>query len=503
MICGMNQLNPHICYQAMKAHDSRFDGRFFVGVTSTGIYCRPICKVRLPLQKNCTFHISAAAAEVLGFRPCLKCRPELAPGFAATEASQKLAHAAAKMLETAADQNLSIADVALRIGVSERHLRRIFQLAFGVSPVHYAQTQRLLLAKRLLTDTALPVNRVALASGFSSVRRMNALFAGRYKFSPTRLRPEQHTRATNPQRLAEDALVFVLSYRPPYDFSTLLEFLQRRALSGVESVSAVRYTRTLRVQCAAGNSILGWLSVRQAPGKSALELSISPVFTPLLPRILAQVKRVFDLDAEPNLISDVLGDLALSRPGLRLPGAFDAFELSVRAILGQQVTVKAARTLANRFVSAFGTQIPGALNCPDAAICAVFPTPDYIAGLSQREISELGIISGRANAIRALAVEFSSGSMRSGLEFASIAPNEMIATLRAIPGIGPWSANYIVMRALSWPDAWPPGDVAVQNAMALPNNLTGQRSAQMIAEKWRPWRSYAVLHLWNQLEPTQ
>lgn len=516
----MSQLIPDICYQAMKAHDSRFDGRFFVGVTSTGIYCRPICKVRLPLQKNCTFHISAAAAEVLGFRPCLKCRPELAPGFAATEASQKLAHSAAKMLESIAEQSLSIADLAAKIGVSERHLRRIFRLAFGVSPVHYAQTQRLLLAKRLMTDTVLPVNQVALASGFSSVRRMNALFTDRYKFSPTRLRPERNIRAMNrqgksekprPQAYAQacpqscqhsdNALSFVLSYRLPYDFSYLLDFLQRRALSGVESVNAGRYTRTLRVRSAGGKSILGWLSVRQAPGKSALALSISPVFIPLLPRILTMVKRVFDLDAEPNLIADVLGDLVGERIGLRLPGAFDAFELSVRAILGQQVTVKAARTLANRFVTAFGTPMPSALSCPDAAICAVFPTPERVAGLSQTEISELGIISSRANAIRALAAEFASGALIHDTELNALAPNEMIAKLSAIPGIGPWSANYIVMRALSWPDAWPPGDVAVQNAMGLANNLAGHRSAETTSQKWRPWRSYAVLHIWSQLEP--
>jgi len=508
----MNQLDPHICYQAMKAHDARFDGRFFVGVISTGIYCRPICKVRLPLQKNCTFHRSAAAAEVLGFRPCLKCRPELAPGFAASEASQKLAHFAAKILETAADQSLSIAGVAARIGVSERHLRRIFKLAFGVSPINYAQTQRLLLAKRLLTDTRLPVNQVALVSGFKSVRRMNALFACRYKFSPVRLRPERIAKRSNSEKRSEqqllphseNALVFVLSYRPPYDFSLLIDFLQRRALTGVESVICGRYTRTLCVQGAAGKSILGWLSVRQLPGKSALELTLAPVFTARLPWILAQVKRVFDLDAEPELISEVLGDLASQRPGLRLPGAFDAFELSVRAILGQQVTVKAARTLSNRFIAAFGTPIPPSFGCPDAAICAVFPAPQRIAELTQPEISRLGIIISRANAIRALAAEFASGSLATiSSDLTSIAPSEMFAKLRTIQGIGVWSANYIVMRSLSWPDAWLSGDVAVQNAMRLPNNALGQRSAEAIAEQWRPWRSYAVLHLWNQLEATQ
>jgi AraC family transcriptional regulator, regulatory protein of adaptative response / DNA-3-methyladenine glycosylase II len=356
------ELNSAACYQAMKAHDARFDGRFFVGVTSTKIYCRPICRVRVPLLKNCTFHPSAAAAEVAGFRPCLKCRPELAPGFAATEASAKLARAASRMIEDGVANELDLALLAKKVGVTDRHLRRIFSDEFGVSPVQFAQTQRLLLAKRLMTDTTMSVTDVAFASGFSSVRRMNTLFAERYGFAPTRLRKEVDgevaSRVNNPK-----FFTFFLTYRPPYDWLGMLAFLEKRAIPNVESVTNHEYRRILRIRRDGRDGpdrvgdIVCWIRVRHVAKKSALEVTLSPAFASVLPQVLATVKRVFDLHADPLEISDALGKRATVNKGLRLPGAFDGFELAVRAVLGQQVTVKAARTLATRFVATHGEAI--------------------------------------------------------------------------------------------------------------------------------------------------
>ncbi len=496
-------LNSSACYQAMKAHDTRFDGRFFVGVTSTKIYCRPICRVRIPLLKNCTFHPSAAAAEVAGFRPCLKCRPELAPGFAATEASAKLARAAAQMIEDGVANELDLVTLAQKIGVTDRHLRRIFADEFGVSPVQFAQTQRLLLAKRLLTDTTMSVTDVAFASGFSSVRRMNTLFAERYGFAPTRLRKAQDSDdATTITSAANNAkfFTFFLTYRPPYDWAGILAFLTKRAIPNVEAVTVDEYRRILRIRRDDHPDIVCWIRVRHAARKHALEVTLSPAFAKVLPQVLATIKRVFDLHADPVEISDAIGALAKSNKGLRLPGAFDGFELAVRAVLGQQVTVKAARTLAIRFVNAFGEPIAFDDTPPFDDLNHAFPTPAKVATLTQDDIASLGIVSARANAIIAIAQKVAAAEL-------DLSPNaiidDTITSLQTIKGIGRWTAHYIAMRALSWPDAFPPQDVAILNALELPNTKTGQRSADTIADKWQPWRSYAVLHLWNSLEKTQ
>jgi len=482
-------LTPDACYQAMKSHDLRFDGHFFVGVSSTRIYCRPICRVRLPRQQNCSYYPSAAAAEAAGYRPCLRCRPELAPGFAATEASAKLARTAARMIEDGVADDVDLAFVAQRIGVTDRHLRRIFADEFGVSPVQYAQTHRLLLAKRLLTDTPLPVAEIAFASGFSSVRRMNALFAERYGFSPTRLRQEGRSTAS----ADTDALTFLLPYRPPYDFARLLAFLEMRAIPGVETVSAGVYRRILRVGDAANGAASGWLEVSHVPKRHALQLRFAAALAGATQAVLSRTRQVFDVAADPLEIGAALGPLAAGAEGLRLPGAFDPFELALRAILGQQVTVKAARTLATRFVEAFGERV----TTPFDDLTRVFPAPSRVAELRRDDIGRLGIVGQRAGAMIALAQAVRSGALELGN---GAEPALTIETLCAIRGVGPWTAHYIAMRALAWPDAWPPKDVAVQNAMGLANTTTGQRRAAALAEAWRPWRSYAVLHLWRTLD---
>lgn len=490
---------PEICYQAMKAHDARFDGRFFVGVASTKIYCRPICRVKLPLFKNCSFHASAAAAESAGFRPCLKCRPELAPGFAMSEASTTLARTAARMIENSVagvgkiDDDVSA--IAARIGVTDRHLRRIFQSEFGVSPVQYMQTQRLLLAKRLLTDTKLAVADVAFASGFSSVRRMNALFAERYGFAPTRLRKE-----TGNESQSASFFTFNLAYRPPFDWDWMLSFFEKRAIPGVEAVREGVYRRVLRIAREDEVPITSWLQIKHAAARHSLEVMLAPAFAPVIASVLAHVKRVFDLHCDPTEISLALGKCAKNSPGLRLPGAFDGFELAVRAVLGQQVTVKAARTLATRFVATHGEMIAFDHTTPFNDLSFAFPSAAKVATLTQDDIAKLGIVSARANAIIAIAQKIARGEL-------DLSPNASLektsAALQSIKGIGPWTAQYIAMRALSWPDAFPPQDVAILNALNLPNTAQGQREADAMAEAWRPWRSYAVMHLWKSLETPQ
>ena len=501
-----SHLTPHACYQAMKSHDTRFDGRFFVGVSSTHIYCRPICRVRLPMQKNCGFYPSAAAAEAAGFRPCLKCRPELAPGFAATEASAKLARAAARMIE---DGMANVVDsrrlthltrVAERVGVTDRHLRRIFADEFGVSPVQYAQTHRLLLAKRLLTDTKLTVADVAFASGFASVRRMNALFAERYRFSPMRLRKDGKAGKDGKDGTAgregepasqSDSLTFVLPYRPPYDWERMLAFFEMRAVPGVETIADGIYRRVVRVD--RPTAMAGWLEVSHLRERNALQLRFTATLAQATQSVLSRTKQVFDVAADPQEITAVLGELAAGATGLRLPGAFDGFELALRAILGQQVTVKAARTLATRFVDAFGE----AIAMPFADLTRTFPTPARVAQLTRDDIGRLGIVGQRAEAMIAIAKALEDEKLTLN---GSAEPAQTIAALCAIKGIGPWTAHYIAMRALAWPDAWPPQDVALLNAMNLPNTAKGQRAADVIALAWQPWRSYAVLHTWRKLE---
>ena len=478
-------LDADQCYRALRAHDTRFDGRFFVGVGTTRIYCRPVCTAKTPLRRNCRFFPSAAAAESEGFRPCLRCRPELAPGYAVVDANRRLAQAAAGLMEDGRLQDASLAELASTLRVTDRHLRRVFQQEFGVSPVDYAQTQRLLLAKRLLTDTELPIIDVAMASGFASLRRFNALFRARYRMTPGELRRSSATRAAG-------ELAFEIAYRPPYDWAAMSAFLERRAIAGVERVDARGYHRTLRVE-RQGKWHGGWISVAPSRKRAALRVTASPSLAGALPAVLARVKQLFDVACHPDEIAEALGDIAAAHPGLRLPGAIDGFEIAVRAILGQQVTVKAAATLARRVVEAFGDPIEAS----DPRLTHLFPLPATIAALDPSRIAELGIVAVRARAIVALAQALDSGALRLDR---SAEVHETIAALEQLPGVGSWTAQYIAMRALAWPDAFPHPDVAVLNALGARKR---PRDAIAQAESWRPWRAYAVLHLWKSLERSQ
>ncbi len=469
------------CYRAYKARDARFDGCFFIGVTSTGVYCRPVCAARLPKPENCCFFPSAAAAEQAGFRPCLLCRPELAPGHSSADAARRLALAAAHRIGEGDLEAGGLDAVSGRLGVTARHLRRIFKRQFGVSPVAFAQTQRLLLAKRLLTDTAMPVTDVAFASGFGSLRRFNALFRKRYRLAPTALR--KAASAPSPS----DAPVLELAFRPPYDWDGILAFLGARSIGGVEAVEASVYRRTLAL-ARNGVTHAGWLEVAPMANKNALRVTVAASLVPVLPTVLGRVSHLFDLSCNPHVVAEGLGGLADAHPGLRVPGAADGFEVAVRAILGQQVTVAGARTLARRFAAAFGDP----LATPFAALTTVFPSPARVAGLSVDAIASLGITAIRTRAIIALARMLTEKTL-------TLSPGADIeATLTALqtlPGVGEWTAQYIAMRALAWPDAFPHTDFGVKKALGE----TNPKRVLEMAEAWRPWRAYAVMHLWRSL----
>jgi AraC family transcriptional regulator of adaptative response / DNA-3-methyladenine glycosylase II len=475
-------------YKALLARDSRFDGIFFVGVTSTGIYCRPICPVKPPKEKNCRFYNNAQEAEQAGFRPCLRCRPELAPGNAPVDASQRIAHQIVRRIEEGTiDEKAALEEIAGEFELSSRQVRRIIQKELGVPPIQLLLTRRLLLAKQLLTETKLPVTEIAFASGFSSLRRFNDAFSSRYGMPPTRLRKKAvgDTRAVN----GAETSTLQLSYRPPYDWPGVLGFLKARELKGVEWVTDTFYARTVQL-----GEHRGWLKVTQAKEKNALLLEFTHELTPVLPALLSRLRDMFDLNARPDVISRHLGrDKHLARlvranPGMRVPGAFNGFELGLRAILGQQVTVKAATTIAGRLAAAFGERIVS----PYAELSRLTPTASRLARASVDDIAKLGMVSARCKSIIALA----RAQIYGGLSLdngANHNPDDAIQRLAELPGIGQWTAHYIAMRALRWPDAFPKEDIAVRN------NLGGvtAKQAEEMSQAWRPWRSYAVMHVWG------
>jgi AraC family transcriptional regulator of adaptative response / DNA-3-methyladenine glycosylase II len=478
-------LDPDACYRALQTRDARFDGRLFVGVTSTGIYCRPICPAKTPMRRNVRFFANAAAAEAAGFRACLRCRPEVSPEIGAWRGASNTVARALTLIEAGALDGGDVAGLADRLGVGERQLRRLFTTHLGASPVQVAQTRRVLLAKQLIHDTDLGMAEVAMAAGFGSVRRFNETFQRLYRRPPASLRrrsarePEAH------------ALKLTLSYRPPYDWDALIGFLATRAIPGVETVEGDRYARAIALEGA-----LGTLAVRPAGGhRLAVEVRFPKMSA--LPRILARVRRVFDLGADPTLIAEhlaldpELAPMVAARPGLRVPGAWDGFELAVRAILGQQITVVAARRLAGKFAAAWGEPLPE----PWAAegLNLAFPTPQRLAGVDIA--ATLGMPGSRARALSSLAGAVAADPTLFG-PHGSL--GEAITKLRGLAGIGEWTAQYIAMRELREPDAFPAADIGLMRALAGPDGVRPTPVELLArAEAWRPWRAYAALHLWT------
>jgi AraC family transcriptional regulator, regulatory protein of adaptative response / DNA-3-methyladenine glycosylase II len=452
------------------------------------VYCRPICPVKTPKEANCRFFNSPQEAEQQGFRPCLRCRPELAPGSAPVDDSQRIAHAIVQRIEEGAtgdDEGLEA--IADQFELSSRQIRRIIQKELGVPPIQLILTRRLLLAKQLLTETSLNVTDVAFASGFASLRRFNDAFSGRYRMPPSRLRRKAIDVAD--ASAGTDTSTLQLSYRPPYDWPGVLAFLNARELEGVEFATHEFYARTVRL-----DDHKGWIKVTQAAKKNTMLLEFSNSLSPVLPALLSRVRALLDLNARPDIIGKhlrtdkVLKPLIKSNPGQRVPGAFNGFEMGLRAILGQQVTVKGATTIACRLVEAFCEPF----ETPFPELKYLTPSPARIARASLKDLAKHGIVRARCKSILALARAHISGalSLDNGLHRD---PNATIERLAELPGIGPWTAHYIAMRALCWPDAFPKEDIAVLKRLG---GVTPKQAEEM-SQAWRPWRSYAVLHLWR------
>jgi AraC family transcriptional regulator of adaptative response / DNA-3-methyladenine glycosylase II len=481
-------MDADAAYRALLTRDPRFDGRLFVGVKTTGIYCRPICPARAPKRENVTFFDTATAAQAAGFRPCLRCRPESSPDLAAWRGTSNTVSRALALIEAGALDAQDVEALADRLGVGGRQLRRLFRRHLGASPVSVAQTRRVLLAKQLIHQTRLPMTEVALASGFGSVRRFNETFQSLYDRPPASLR-----RLSGEASAGEDGVRLDLAYRPPYDWEALIGFLRARAIEGVEAISPEGYARTLAI-----GEDRGILTV--APSSKPDRLSVTVLFPRLaaLPGIISRVRRVFDLTADPQAIAAHLGlDPALAprvaaRPGLRVPGAWDGFELAVRAILGQQITVTAATLLAGRIAREWGEPLPAGLAGVVPGLTHTFPTAERLAA---SDLSVLPMPRARSGALQTLAQAAAADPTLFD------PPGDLsaaVARLKALPGIGEWTAQYIAMRQLREPDAFPTGDIGLLRAMAGPDGARPTHAAlRARAQSWSPWRAYAALHLWT------
>lgn len=476
-------------YNALVSRDPRFDGVFYIGVTSTGIYCRPVCTAKTPKAANCRFFDSAEAAESANFRPCLRCRPELAPGNAPVDDSRRIASLLVHRIEegmldrSGVDGGQWMERVAKQFGWSSRQIRRVVQKELGVSPMELLQTRRLLLAKQLLTETRLPIAEVAHASGYASLRRFNDAFGRRYGLPPTRFR---RAAGAGNVTAASDTFDLQLGYRAPFDWESLLDFLRARQTQGVEHVADDAYLRTVRL-----GEHRGWVEVRNDETRRALRVTLPHALTPVLPALLGRLRNLFDLAARPDVIAAHLGRsrrlrAAVARhPGLRVPGAFDGFELAMRAVLGQQITVKAATTLSGRIAKSFGDDIL----TPHAELSRLAPSARRMAMATSDELIAQGVMPARAACIIGLARAIDGGLV---LE-PGANPDEAIPRLTALPGIGSWTAHYIAMRALRWTDAFPKEDIVIRRRLG---DVTAQE-AEKLSEAWRPWRSYATLYLWR------
>jgi len=475
------ELDDNTCYRALAARDRRFEGRFVVAVRTTGVYCRPGCPAPLPRPTNASFFACSAAAEEAGFRPCRRCRPETAPGTPAWSGTSSTVARALRLISEGELDDVGIEGLAARLGIGGRHLRRLFAEHLGASPLAIARTRRAHFARKLIDETRLPITEVALGAGFSSIRTFNTVMRATFRQTPRELRSTQTSRPAA-------GLCLHLPYRPPLAWTSLLGFLRERATPGVELVGASSYRRTVSIGGRAGT-----LEVQRSPTANALELRLELGAHEELLAVVERVNRLFDLTADPDRITSHLRrDPELARrlrrlPGVRVPGAWDRFELAVRAILGQQVSVRGATTLAGRLARAFGEPVAG---LEKEGLSHLFPTPEALAGA---DLGRVGLTRARAEAIRALAIATRDGALALGTPRGL---DEAVTQLRTLPGVGTWTAQYIAMRALGEPDAFPSGDLGLRRALARKGVLPSSRAVDERAEAWRPWRAYAAMTLW-------
>lgn len=483
-----------ICERARLARDARFDGQFFVAVKTTGIYCRPICPAVAPRSENVVFYRSAAAASEAGFRPCLRCRPECAPGTPAWSGSSTTVRRGLRLIAGGALDDGDVEKLSDRLGVTSRHLRRLFTKHLGASPLAVAHTQRLHFAKRLIDETRLPMSHISSAAGYGSVRRFNDTFKKTYGRTPRELRRFDD----DPRPGGDEATLSVrLPYRKPFSWPTMLEFFAGRATPGVEIVTGNVYRRSISV-----GGRHGVIAVCPERRSAYLRLTLQCVDTSALFEIVQRLREAFDLDAPIGEIAaalggdDFLGDLIRKSPGIRVPGAWDGFELTVRAILGQQISVKAATTLAGRIADRYGETLSLSSESRVAGLKRIFPTPDRLRLARFRNI---GLVRSRADTIRRVASAVVQGNLTFDV---AQEPEDFCRNLTAIKGIGDWTAQYIAMRALKNPDAFPASDLGLLRALHAAekqNRKTTPSELLRRAEIWRPWRAYAALLLWSSL----
>ena len=486
------ELDADACYRAVETRDARFDGRFFTAVKTTGVFCRPICPARTPLRRNVEFFKSAAGAFSAGYRPCLRCRPELAPrAWVGNGAALYLQHALA-LIEQGFLEERSLADLAGRIGVTDRHLRRLFGAHLGASPIEVAQTRRLLFAKQLIDQTVLPITQIALAAGFGSVRRFNDAFRASYARSPSEMRDRRNSGKRDDAR----AITLRLGCNPPYHWPKLAIFLAGRAFPGIEEATPLAYRRVFRLADSCGSFTLA-PAADAVPELRHLLVSIRYAKVENLGVLVERIRRMFDLNASAALISAHLGRDPLLRPvvrklpGVRIPGAWDPFELAIRAVLGQQVSVKGASTLAARLVEKYGEQLaPADIDPAAPGLTRLFPRPEVLA---HADFSKIGVTKARAQTLRTLAHTYANDRDLLG-DTADL--EAFVARLTALPGIGEWTAQYIAMRALRHPDAFPSSDLGLLRAVAALGNPMTARQLAEYADRWRPWRAYAAMYLW-------
>lgn len=482
------EFNRNSSYKALKSRDARFDGRFFVGVKTTGIYCRPVCPAKTPKLENIHFYACAAAAEEDGFRPCLRCRPETSPGTPAWQGTSATVSRALRLIDQGELDTISVDELAGKLGVGDRHLRRLFLEHIGAAPLAVAQTRRVQLAKRLLDETVLPISDVAFGAGFSSVRRFNDAMKRTYKRTPRELRKGR----ADKHATSQDRFSLRLAYRPPYDWDGIVDFLRGRAIPGVEEVVDGEYRRAVRV-----NGSSGVVCVNHDAKRSALSLTMPASFAVHITEVVAAARRLFDLGADPTAIeahlkSDpLLASAIRKRKGLRVPGAWDSFETTVRGILGQQISVKGATTISGRLAQRYGEPLS---ETAGTGLTHLFPTPDRLIRLRPEGI---GLTKKRAETVRGLARAVLSEKVC--LQNAA-SLEEFVADLCELPGIGPWTANYAAMRALGEPDAFPSGDLGLRKALAKNGELASEKEVLARADAWRPWRGYAALYLWSTLD---
>lgn len=477
---GWVTLDPDACYRALVAHDARFDGAFFTGVRTTGVYCRPVCRARTPRRDSCVFFPRAALAELAGFRACFRCRPERAPGHASVDAVTRLVAAASRRIDEGALNEGSVEDLADALGTSSRHLRRAMQTELGVGPVELASSRRLALARELLLGTTMPITEIAFASGFASVRRFNSAYRDRQRMTPSDVRRPSAARA--------HGVRIVLDVRPPFDPASAFSFMRARRVVPAEAFIGDAYVRATSLQGKAG-----LVTISAAKNRDAVVVEVSPSLAPALMAIAVRVRRMFDTNADlaaigAHLATDpLLRKHVTSDPARRVIGAFDPFEWATRAVLGQQVSVRAALTLGGRLVERFGLRLRESEL--EGVPTHVWPDAARLAEATATSLASIGLTGARARTLSSLAKAVADGC----LVLDPLADHDATrATLLALPGVGPWTAEYIMLRCLGWPDAFPAGDLGIRKALDGATTAECERRS----ERWRPWRAYAATHLW-------